>query len=216
MEGEAENVRRHWPLYAETMQIGRQLAIYECLKMVRRIPGHIVEIGCHKGANLLFMAKVLRLFSPETNKKVIGFESGRGLEDFVPADGTRQDKGAYAWDAGDDEIIMQAAAKYNCSVALVVGDVKDTLRIYLNARQYECFSMVYLDADLYTPTMEALQRLWPLLSPGGVMVFDEGCDSAHPGEGIAFRRFVEECKPRYEAGCFDFANQPDMWVRKLP
>ena len=51
-------VANHFGLYSGIQTIGWALIIYEILKKAIEIPGDIVEFGCWKGNNLLFMAKL--------------------------------------------------------------------------------------------------------------------------------------------------------------
>ena len=53
----------------------------------------------------------------------------------------------------------------------------------------ETFALVHLDADLYQPTIAALNYFYPKLSPGGVIIIH---DYNHTWEGIA--RAVDEFK----------------------
>ena len=43
-----------------------------------------------------------------------------------------------------------------------------------------CFALI--DVDLYQPTRAALEKLWPLLSPGGLIVVDD-CQEGHVYDG---------------------------------
>jgi O-methyltransferase len=51
------------------------------------------------------------------------------------------------------------------------------------------FCFVLIDVDLHRPTKAALAKLWPVLSPGGVIVVDD-CHAGHVYDGS--RQAVEE------------------------
>ena len=51
----------HFGLYAGIHTIGNKLWTYELLKKTIGIPGDIVEFGCWKGSNLLFLTKTLSI-----------------------------------------------------------------------------------------------------------------------------------------------------------
>ena len=59
-----------FPLFAGLHTIGNKLFTYELIKSTLDIPGHIVEFGCWKGSNLVYMAKLLELMAPHSSKKV--------------------------------------------------------------------------------------------------------------------------------------------------
>ena len=48
----------------------------ECRDSLRRLPGHVLEVGVYRGGTLLQLAKAVRECCPD--KKVIGLTSGAG------------------------------------------------------------------------------------------------------------------------------------------
>jgi len=61
-------------------------------------------------------------------------------------------------------------------------------------------SLLHFDCDMYKPTKIGLERLWPLVVPGGVVLFDEygirpwegesrAVDEYFAGTGVALKRF---------------------------
>lgn len=90
-------VMDHWPLYVGTANLSRFMAIADILKETLKIPGHIAELGSWRGANLMFLAKLLRIYDPHGSKQLHCFESFHGLETFVPQDGIKAEgaQGAY-------------------------------------------------------------------------------------------------------------------------
>ncbi len=65
---------------------------------------------------------------------------------------------------------------------LVKGDVTETLPKWLEANPQACFSMIYLDLDLYKPTLDVLKLVWEKTVNGGVVGFDGILQSRFPGE----------------------------------
>jgi hypothetical protein len=49
--------------------------------------------------------------------------------------------------------------------------------------------MLYLDVDLYEPTLKALRAFVPLMPKGAVIVFDEAGYQRFPGESLALKEF---------------------------
>jgi len=204
----------NWGLFAGSVPIGVYIARYEILKMVIDIPGHILEFGCFNGSNLLYMAKIMELLAPGDLKKIFGFDSFQGLSSLDEKDGSGiQQKGRYV---GNQEI-LEKMIKLHCledRVHLIVGDIKDTLPKFLAEKAHHCYSLIYLDADLYASTKIVLDLCWERLVPGGIIVFDEGYHDRFPGEGIARNEFVKAIPSSYECGSFPFARQPMIWIRK--
>ena len=66
------------------------LAKNELFKLCIDLPGDIVELGVFKGIGFMQLLKMLEIYSPGTNKKVIGFDLfnetflGKGKKCYVP------------------------------------------------------------------------------------------------------------------------------------
>ena len=56
----------HWPLYCGIVNLARWIAILDVFRTTLAVPGHIAEIGSWRGANLLFLAKLLCASSTPT------------------------------------------------------------------------------------------------------------------------------------------------------
>lgn len=76
----------HWPVYCGIANLARFIAILDIIRSVLKVPGHIAEFGLWKGANLLFIAKVMRIFDPHCLKVLHGFDSFQGLTEFTEFD----------------------------------------------------------------------------------------------------------------------------------
>ena len=50
------------------------LARYELFKMALLVTGDIVECGVFKGSGLYTLAKLQKLFAPNNEKKIVGFD----------------------------------------------------------------------------------------------------------------------------------------------
>ena len=50
-------------------------------------------------------------------------------------------------------------------------------------------NLLHFDLDLYEPTLYTLEKLWDLVVPGGVVVFDEYGLPPWGGEATAFDEF---------------------------
>jgi hypothetical protein len=72
----------NWPLYCGLANLSRNVAIIDLIRRVLPVPGDIAEFGCYRGANLLLMAKLLKILDPQGSKQVHGFESFEGRTSF--------------------------------------------------------------------------------------------------------------------------------------
>ena len=58
-------------------------------------------------------------------------------------------------------------------IELVAGDATITIGDYVKNNPGFRIAMLYLDFDVYEPTIVALEALYSLIVPGGLVVFDE-------------------------------------------
>ncbi|MBJ7437006.1 MAG: class I SAM-dependent methyltransferase, partial [Acinetobacter sp.] len=163
----------HWPLYAGTANLARYISNYELLKSVQDVPGHIAEFGSWRGANLMFLAKLQEILDPGSSKMIHCFDSFEGLQTFNEADGSATVfRGEYK---GSLEELQDFINLYELSdtIKFHIGDVRNTVSEALKNDQSLQFSFVYLDVDLYEPTLVALQECHTRLSLGGLFILDE-------------------------------------------
>lgn len=205
----------HWQLYCGLGNLSRSLQIYELVKSTLSVPGHIAEFGCWKGANLLYMAKILKIFDPMGQKQVLGFDSFEGLTQFNEHDLSALGfKGQYKGDALELEAFITLYGLQD-DVILTKGYIEDTLPELINANPYLRFSLVYCDTDLYSSTALILKLLHNKLSIGGLFVLDEWNMQDFPGETQAVSEFLEVYGNHYQMLSVQHARQPSLVLKKI-
>ena len=70
-------------------------------------------------------------------------------------------------------------------IDLVAGDACKTIPEYVAGHPSLLISLLYLDFDIYAPTMSALEHLFPRVVKGGIVAFDELNCPEFPGETTA-------------------------------
>jgi hypothetical protein len=180
----------YWPLYCGFANLARYVAILDIVRKSLTVPGHIAEMGVYRGANLLFVAKLMRLFDPMGWKQVHRFDSVEGLTTFSPEDrAKREAMGAFA---GSYEELKDLIALHELDDEVVIhkGLIQETLPPLLETRPELSFSLVFCDTDLYEPTKLILESLHEKLAIGGMFVCDEWNYELHPGETRAVSEFL--------------------------
>ena len=176
----------HYPLFSGLQNLGQKIYIYELFKSTIDIPGHVMEFGCWKGSNLIYLAKLNKILSPNSNKKIIGFDNFEGLPEPTNFDGKRAKNltGEYK---GNLENLRSIIKLFNFQgyVNLVVGDANKTIPKFLNENKHVLISLLYLDFDIYNPTVTALKEFIPRMSKGAIIAFDQVNNPDWPGETIA-------------------------------
>lgn len=205
----------HWPLYAGISNIARSLAIYEILKQQAKVPGDIAEFGSWRGANLMFMAKVLEILDPLSGKQIHCFESFEGLTEFSPEDFSKEEmRNTYKGSLAELQDLIRLYELQD-TIRIHQGLIEDTLPKFDAQNAGTSFSLVYFDADLYKPAVAVLHGCHSKLVKGGVFLFDEWNYPKWPGEGTAVREFMDQYGDYYELEHIPRTRQPSLLMRRI-
>jgi hypothetical protein len=181
-------------LYTPINSIQRFLSRYELVKLIKDIPGAVVEMGVCSGNGLLSLIQCHSVLQPTYNqyREFIGFDTFEGFPSVHANDYTTvvsSQVGDFANNSYDNIInVLDAHGKYlyvKPNVTLVKGDVCQTLGPFLEENKHMLVSLLYLDLDIYSPTKEALEKILPRMAKGSIIAFDEINFKRFPGETIA-------------------------------
>jgi len=211
------NVIDHWPLYCGIQNLARNIVISDLLRSTLDVPGHVAEFGSWRGANLLFVAKLLRIFDPMGSKIVHCFESFEGLNDFGKEDPAKSKKLVEGRYKGSYKELMDIITLYhlNHEIEIHKGRIESTLPKVLSKNKSLTFSFVYCDVDLYEPTRIMIENLHHRLSKGGLFIFDEWNDEKWQGETQAANEFLKEHSDEYEILHVKHTRQPSLVIKKM-
>lgn len=213
---ELYEIADHFGLYSGSWTIGSKLFTYELLKRTIDLAGDVMEFGCWKGSNLLFLAKVLYLHRPLSVKKVFGFDNFSGLPSPSSEDGdyAKGQEGNYS---GHEARLRAAIDLFDFSekVQLVVGDARQTIPEFRADAPERMVSFAYFDFDLYEPTRVALEYIDETLVDGGIMVFDQAGTEHWPGETLALKELLDSSESRYQSIGNPITPQPTMAFQKM-
>lgn len=187
----------------------------DLLRESLNVPGDIAEFGVWKGASLMLLSKLLRIYDPHSSKMVHGFDSFQGLTEFTEEDGEATNfSGAYQ---GTLQELQEVIALYEMAddINLHVGLIEDTLPTFIESNPAATFSFVYCDTDLYQSTKLILDVLHPHVAKGGLIIFDEWNNPDFPGEGVAANEFLRDHGNDYEVLHVPRTRQPNLYLRKI-
>ena len=193
VSGEDKIDGRIWPGYADTMIGMKRLDnLQYCLETVleEKIEGDCIETGVWRGGACIFMRAVLKAHGIE-DRRVFVADSFAGLP--------KPDETKYAADEGDKhykhsflavsrDTVASNFEKYGLlddQVFFLEGWFKDTLP----GAPIDKLAILRFDGDMYESTMDALENLYPKLSPGGFCIID---DFALPNCELAVNDFREK------------------------
>ncbi|WP_435770491.1 TylF/MycF family methyltransferase [Nocardioides sp. SYSU DS0651] len=166
-----------WPSRAESMiGLKRMQNIQDCITQIMEqdVPGDFIETGVWRGGACIFMRANLKAWG-DTSRTVWLADSFEGL----PAPNVKD----FPADAGDTFYkqsglsVGEAAVRHNFErynllddqVKFLVGWFKDTLP----TAPVDKLALLRLDGDLYESTWQAIEALYPKLSPGGFCIVDD-------------------------------------------
>ncbi len=167
-----------WPAEAETM-IGMQrlTSLQQCVETVlaENIPGDLIECGVWRGGACILMRAVLAAYG-DHQRCVWLADSFQGVPRSDP-DNYQADKGIRAEFAAPILGVSEAQVRSNFErygllddrVRFLPGWFKDTLQ----DAPIDRIAVLRLDGDLYESTIQALDALYPRLSPGGFCIVDD-------------------------------------------
>ena len=196
-------------LSCDITRISKILSHYEIYKMIKEIPGEIVECGVFKGASLLRFAMFREIFGNPFSKKIIGFDIfGKFPETNFQDDKKARNK--FIDSAGEDSIskdqLFQILNQKNLNrhLNLIEGDITKTVPDYVKTNPELKISLLNLDTDIYEPAVSILENLYPRITKGGILMLDDY--GTHPGETKAVDEYFQN--KNIEIKKFPFAMTP--------
>ncbi len=177
--------KESWKSYDDFLMYGaldrytKLWARYELFKRVIDLPGDIVECGVLNGGGVLDWARLLRVFCPLAQRKVIGFDTFAGYPGSMKGEQDKKTSETFIkttqYTGADPGQIMETAAALGLDrwIELVKGDATKTIKEYVQKNTGFRAAMLNLDFDIYEPTLAALEAIYPVVVPQGIIVFDE-------------------------------------------
>lgn len=192
----------NFPKFVPRPELTTFLARYEIFKQVLHVPGAIIECGVYLGGGLMTWAQLSSVLEPYGHyRRVFGFDTFTGFAGVGPEDAAQVnlDQARDGGLASNAEIDIRRAIEIFDSnrplnhikrVELVVGDARDQIPLFVERNPHLVVGLLYLDFDIYEPTLIALKHLLPRMPKGAVLAFDELNDESYPGETIAVNEHV--------------------------
>ncbi|QIR39093.1 dTDP-6-deoxy-L-hexose 3-O-methyltransferase [Tolypothrix sp. PCC 7910] len=197
-----------------TLDVGRMaklIAHYEAFKMIREVPGEIVECGVFKGTSLSRFAIYRELLGTYYSAKLIGFDV---FSDEYPDTKYKEDKAQrdfWIKTAGSSSIstsqlkdIFEKMSIRNYE--LIAGDVLETIPEYISNNPHLKISLLNIDIDFVESTMCVLEHFYPRVSKGGIILLDnygafhgdtKGVDDFLKDRNIEIKKFPFATRPCY-------------------
>jgi hypothetical protein len=201
---------------SDVERIKKILVRFELFKKSINIPGDIIECGVFKGTGHLYWLKLLKIFDNNSSKKVIGFDT---FTKFPKSTLDYELKSAKAFikeskfKKNNFQEVKRKIKNSGLSIKseLVKGDIIKTSKSYVNKNKGFRISLLHLDLDTYEGTKATLKNFFPLVSKGGVLIFDE-YGSRGWGESDAIDEYFEGTK--YKIKKTEYSFKPSAYLIK--
>jgi hypothetical protein len=190
-----------WPAHAQTMIGEKRLANLRTLTesvIADNVPGDLIETGVWRGGACIMMRAVLYAYGI-TDRKVWVADSFQGLpaanELMYPAD-TGSNFNSYGQLAVSLEDVQENFRAYGFldeQTKFLKGWFKDTLP----GAPIGQLALMRLDGDMYESTIDALNNLYPKLSPLGYVIIDD-------------YHVVDACKAAVHDYCDKIGIKPEL------
>lgn len=185
----------------DTKVLGKLVARTNLFNRVIDIPGDIVECGVFKGSGLFTWLKLKEILSPNSFKKIIGFDFFDTDSLIKELSGIDKERMSALFENRNfhldntyvdtlEQMILDAGFNQG-DFELIQGDICKTSHDMVSKRPGFKISLLYMDLDLEKPTYEVLSAFWSRISKGGIVVFDEYAYHQW-SETLGVDKFVEE------------------------
>ena len=184
-------------IYLDRRLVTLLLTRIKMFEKIIDVQGSVVECGVHRGNSLMTYYHLSSILEPVAyNRKIIGFDTFDGFPSTsendpsgVPLGGMKDVSYEHLleWISIQDK---NRAISHIPKVELVRGDACLTIPQYVKENPHLIVSLLYLDFDLYEPTLMALKHLLPLVPKGGLIGFDEVNERKWAGETIALKEAI--------------------------
>jgi O-methyltransferase len=157
----------------------RRWLVWQLMRLTTDVPGNTAECGSLEGAGSYLICKAN---AGKRHHHI--FDSFEGLSQPGEFDGTYWQRGALA---SGEEIVTRNLAEFSAYtlhkgwIPSRFDDVSDRI-----------FSFVYIDVDLYQPTLDSLAFFYPRMNEGGIIICDDYGFSVCPGATRAVDEFLAD------------------------
>jgi hypothetical protein len=220
-----KDVLRQFMVFIQRRDLVQTLAYYDLFRLIKEKPGSIVEVGVFMGNGLFTWHKLMETFCPgDRGRKVYGFDNFKGYE-----------KGAAKTDGKSIQYIRSLVGDFKINktfvermiklhnmdnlvagverVKLYAGELSRTIPQFVQKENGVRIALLLVDLNLYAPTKLALNKLYKLVIPGGIVALRGYGVKPWEGESKAVDELLAQQKIQKVAK-FSFSPYPAIYFVK--
>lgn len=184
---------KYWlPYHAFLVNTAELCLLCKCIEDTQRAAGSIVEVGCEAGRTTVFLNKHMDAVGDRRQYFAVDTFRGFTERDVAYETEVRSKDGEYLREqfGANALILFEKTLEINGvrRVRALAGDIAEVSLDFA-----EAVSFCFIDVDLYLPVKAALERIFPKMSPGGIIaVHDCHLNPENPFDGAyqAYREFA--------------------------
>ena len=194
-------------LYIGEENLSRYLSFYELYKKTQNLRGNCCDIGIWKGSSFLFIAKLIKIFEPNSKTKIYGFDWFKGQKPTKKDD--QYFKGMHK--SSYQELLKNIAKlKLQKYTVLKKMDLTKDFNKYLSTNSWLEFKYAFIDCGSSDVLETSIKSIWPKIVNGGVMVLDHAGLKNSPRESEIVKKYIGNHKIEQ----LSFSGHPSAYVVK--
>jgi O-methyltransferase len=161
--------------------------LYTLIRQSVSVPGDVWECGVYKGGTAAMMAAMLDHYAPQ--KRLYLFDTFEGMPGTDPGKDWHK-QGDFS-DTSLEAVTASVGFEEQC--VFRKGLIPDTFK----GLETSAIAFAHIDVDIYKSILDCLAFIWPRLSVGGFIVFDDYGFPTCPGARTAVDEFfsAKSCFP---------------------
>lgn len=148
------------------VDVFRHYELWKLAQQIAHVPGDLLEVGVWKGSTGILLALAARKFLK--NRRVHLCDTFEGI--VKAGDNDPFYKGGEFSDTSLDAVRDRVQANSLTNVSLHQGIFPEQTGSSISTRY---LSLVHIDVDVYASARETFWWVWPRMSVGGIVVFDD-------------------------------------------
>ena len=137
--------------YLDKLELSYLFSIFNLYEKVRRLPGHIVEMGVGAGRNSIIFGNLLKITSQHNNYKYFGFDTFKNYTEKEFIENPSLIKNRNKWDGNSLQYVQDRIKNHGLEniCTFIEGDIRNTLDSFLNKSNLKKSSDPFI-ANCYT------------------------------------------------------------------
>lgn len=175
----------------------RVLYFLRLFEMIKDIDGDVVECGIGHGHSFLILAFMVK--EELKGRKLWGFDSFEGFPHPLNMDISPRNAKKGEWSDTSIQSIISLLRTYeidenfiDSQITIVKGFFNESLKKYRGSE----IALLHIDVDLYESYHDVLRELYPVVTKGGLILFDEYMETGNlinfPGAQKAIDEYLGE------------------------